>query len=98
MLALTTESPPPGGAYVPHHRMHILDATRLTTAFIRHPDVTKFKPTALKLSKAYVTQLSTQRQSIDFVTAGFVTEDPTGVRMESRGHLRQRQPTNDFSL
>lgn len=64
---------------MPHHHLHTRDGTRLTTAFFSHPDVTKFKPTALKLSKAYVALLSTQKQPIDSVNAGFVTEDPTGV-------------------
>ena len=55
-----------------------------------HPEVQKFKPTALRLSKAYVspTLFTTKRQNILGRTADvqyleFGTGDPTGVSLLS---------------
>ena len=44
-----------------------------------HPDVQKFKPTALKLAKQYVKLSSSSDTSIDMLSAEFDTEALIGV-------------------
>lgn len=71
------------------HDMGLTD-TRLHNS---HPDVQKFKPTALKLSKAYVNPIHWPLDNqLTLGTVESVTEAPTGVRIESQHDLRECAP------